>query len=314
MAPSSKAGALFRRVFPEQQVFLRSDGGTRYIRLSPLTQVVALGGVAMTVGWTIVASSILVMDTIGSGNLRDQAQREQALYEERLNALSDERDTRATEARLAQQRFATALAEVSKMQSVLLASEDRRRELETGIEVIQSTLRRTMDERDDARESADVLTAQLEADGTAPTEAGRVRDTEIALETVAGALSRTAAERDILAGAAARAETDVEDLLLDARLAAERNDRIFGQLEEAVSVSLEPLDKMFRDTNIVLLVLFALCCRGLALILSAICFFTAKDPKAKSNAIIVMCIDGALIVLAIILNVTGVFANMNAGR
>jgi hypothetical protein len=79
-------------------------------------------------------------------------------------------------------------------------------------------------------------------------------------------------------------------------------------------VALGPLDKMFRDTNIVLLVLFGICCRGIALILSGICFFTAKDPKAKSNAIIVMCIDGALIVLAIILNVAGVFAGAAAGN
>jgi len=33
------------------------------------------------------------------------------------------------------------------MQSELLRSEDRRRELETGLEVVQATLRRTMGER-----------------------------------------------------------------------------------------------------------------------------------------------------------------------
>lgn len=76
---------------------------------------------------------------------------------------------------------------------------------------------------------------------------------------------------------------------------------------------LGPLDKMFRDTNIVILVLFAICCRGIALILSLICYFTAKDPKAKSNALIVICIDLALVVVAIILNLTGALAGL-AGR
>ena len=41
------------------------------------------------------------------------------------------------------------------MQARLLASEDRRRELETGIDVIQNTLRRTIKERDEARAEAD---------------------------------------------------------------------------------------------------------------------------------------------------------------
>ncbi len=40
------------------------------------------------------------------------------------------------------------------MQSALLESEDRRKELETGIDVIQTTLRRTMKERDAARDEA----------------------------------------------------------------------------------------------------------------------------------------------------------------
>lgn len=47
---------------------------------------------------------------------------------------------------------------------------------------------------------------------------------------------------------------------------------------------------------------------------SLVCFFTAKDPKAKSNATIVMIIDGAIIVLGIILNFAGEFAGMNANR
>ena len=84
--------------------------------------------------------------------------------------------------------------------------------------------------------------------------------------------------------------------------------------DDDLPVALGPLDKMFRDTNVVILVLFAVCCRGIALILSAICFFTAKDPKAKTNATIVMCIDGGLTVVAIILNFTGVLAGLTGGR
>jgi hypothetical protein len=71
-----------------------------------------------------------------------------------------------------------------------------------------------------------------------------------------------------------------------------------------------PLDSTFANTNIVVLVLFACCCRGIALILALICFFTAKDPKAKSNAMIVMIIDGILVTAAIILQLTGALAGM----
>lgn len=246
----NKLKTLLERYFPERRVFLRSDTDTRYIRLSPLGQLTALCGVVGIVAWTIIATAVLFMDSIGSGNVRQQAERGQQIYETRLNALSQERDTRAEEALAAQARFSAALAEVSQMQSALLASEDRRKELETGIEVIQATLRRTMRERDSALETRDALTAELEgATGSGRTEAGRAEDTAQTLDFLSDALVTTAMERDRIAGIANGHAATIEDMIHEARLREERNDRIFQQLEDAVAVSLSPLDEMFRSAG-----------------------------------------------------------------
>ena len=66
---------------------------------------------------------------------------------------------------------------------------------------------------------------------------------------------------------------------------------------------LGPLDKMFRDTNIAILVIFGLCCNGIALILGLVGVFTAKDPVAKKNATIVASIGGVVTVIVIIVRV-----------
>jgi hypothetical protein len=155
--------ARLHRAFPEKRLFLKSDTETRFVRIGTGTQIVALGGGTLLVGWTILASSILLMNALGAGNLREQSARQQEIYETRLNALAEARDDRAEEARLAHERFAKALAEVSQMQTRLLASENSRRELEQGIEVIQATLRRTVDERDTARGESALLLAKLVA-------------------------------------------------------------------------------------------------------------------------------------------------------
>ena len=63
-----------------------------------------------------MASAIILMDSLSAGGIREQAEREQRLYEERLNALSDERDKRMSEALAAQERFTVALEQVSEMQ------------------------------------------------------------------------------------------------------------------------------------------------------------------------------------------------------
>jgi murein DD-endopeptidase MepM/ murein hydrolase activator NlpD len=246
---SHKINAALERHLPERRLFLKSDTETRFIRLRPVTQAVAITGGALFVAWTIIATAVLLMDSIGSGTAREQAARQQATYEARLNAVAADRDARAAEAHAAQERFNLALAEVSAMQERLLASEDRRRELETGIEVIQATLRRTLHERDSARGEAQRLMA--EASGAAP-DAVLGADAEELAATVTfltDALRDTAIEREEIAEDAALAESRAGDLALELRLIEERNDRIFGQLEEAVAISLEPLDQMFRSAG-----------------------------------------------------------------
>lgn len=230
------------RLFPEKRLFLRSETETRFIRLRPQTQMVAwLGGTAV-VAWTIVATAILLMDSIGAGNFRAQAQRDQLVYEDRLNAIAEERDARAAEAVAAQARFSKALDQISVMQSELLATEDRRYELETGLEVVQATLRDVMQEREAARTELAALTAE-EADAGAD---GLSADATGTVEILADALAQTSAERDLIATEADVAFERAAEVELELRLLQDKNDEIFRQLEEAMLVSVEPLDEMFR--------------------------------------------------------------------
>lgn len=232
--------------FPEKRLFLRSDTETRFIRLKSETQLVAWAGGIVVVGWTIIATAILLMDSIGSGNFRAQAQRDQMIYEDRLNALSSERDNRAQEAVAAQRRFTSALDQISIMQTELLSTEDQRRELETGLEVVQTTLRTTMK----AREAARAQVAALSADGSASDLGALSAQATGTVDLLADALAETAAERDLIAADAAFALDHAAEMELQLRLLEEKNDEIFRQLEEAMLVSVEPLDKMFRQAGL----------------------------------------------------------------
>ncbi len=232
-------------------MFLRSDTDTKFIRLTPSTQLLGWVGSTAIFAWAIIATAVLLMDNIGSGNVREQVKREQIAYETRLNSLSVERDIRAKEAESAHERFNVALSQISEMQSALLASEDRRAELEKGIDVIQSTLRHTMGERDKAR----VETAQLslELNGTpqgGKTAAGRVDDAVGTVDFLTAALESTAAERDQIATDAEKAFDYARELEFQAEVVRERNDRIFTQLEDAMTISVKPLDKMFSAAGL----------------------------------------------------------------
>ncbi|UYV35847.1 DUF5930 domain-containing protein [Rhodobacteraceae bacterium D3-12] len=241
--------AVLERYFPERRLFLRSDADTRFIRLRPGVQLVGFLGSAAIVSWAIIATAILLMDLIGSGNFREQAKRDQRTYEARLNFLAGQRDSRAEEALAAQDRFNSALAQISVMQSELLASETRRRELETGIEVIQTTLRSAMKERDQARVALGELKTALAESGSNGTLPGSNPALDGAIAALQGALSETAAERDKVIADAQNALHQADEMALKIKLMQDQNDQIFRQLEEAMTISVKPLDKMFRQAG-----------------------------------------------------------------
>ena len=208
-----KIHTTLERLFPERRIFLKSDSDTRFIRLKPEMQLIAYTGVAAIVGWTIVATAIVVMDTIGASNFRDQAKLDQQLFQDRLNAISDERDMRAAEAVAAQERFNTALAQISRMQSELLASETRRDELATGIDVIQSTLRDTMQDREAARNALAALQEETSE------ETSRVASSSPEpLNFMSEALEATAVERDRIYADARNAIEQRDEMELELRL------------------------------------------------------------------------------------------------
>jgi murein DD-endopeptidase MepM/ murein hydrolase activator NlpD len=248
---SYRINAAIEKWLPEQRLFLKSDTETRFIRLRPATQAIAITGLSLVAAWSVIATAIVLMDWISAGSTRDQAARQQAMFEERLNSLSADRDLRADEAARAQERFNIALEQVSDMQGRLLASEDRRRELETGIEVIQSTLRRTIEQRDEARVAAAAATLALaEETGTTRTDGARAEDAEATLAMLTAALGATATERDRMEANADTAAERIAEMETAARVLRDRNDEIFAKLEEAVTISMEPLDNMFRAAGL----------------------------------------------------------------
>ncbi|MEO8530115.1 MAG: M23 family metallopeptidase [Deltaproteobacteria bacterium] len=234
-----------KRSFPERRIFIRTDTDTKMVRLTSFAQMLTLGVGSLALGWTIFSSAAVVMDSIGSGNVREQALRDRANYEVRLNELSDLRDERAAEALEAQNRFNLALANVSQMQSALLASEERRRELEKGIEVVQSNLRDVITDRDAARVAATQLQARIDGAGSVSDPLTVIANNDATLDVMTDTLVGIAEERDTLAKSAAESEAYAETLVQEAKLMQEKNDRIFSQLEDAVTISVQPLDKMF---------------------------------------------------------------------
>ena len=68
---TTRMNMMLERHLPEQRLFLKSDDGTRFIRLRPATQAAMITGMGLFVGWTIIVTSIFLIDTISAGNVRE---------------------------------------------------------------------------------------------------------------------------------------------------------------------------------------------------------------------------------------------------
>ena len=76
-----RINTVLERYFPEQRLFLKSETETRFIRLRPATQALAVVFGSLALAWTILATAILLMDSISAGTSREQVARQQALRE-----------------------------------------------------------------------------------------------------------------------------------------------------------------------------------------------------------------------------------------
>ncbi len=239
------------RLLSEKEVFLKTGSGTRYVRLTGPTQAVAFGIGGALIAWSVFSAALVSFDALGTGSLRERAEREREVYELRIAEIAEERDARAAEARRAQARFTSAMQAVSDMQGELMTAEERQAELASGLDTLHATLRRTMAEREEARDEAAIVVAKLESTSDSIGDnSRRLEEAEEALALLSDVLARTAAERDAIATIASEARAHVDDLVLEHKLQAERNDRIFGQIEDAMEVSVEPLDDMFRNVGL----------------------------------------------------------------
>ncbi|MGR3411457.1 MAG: DUF5930 domain-containing protein [Paracoccus sp. (in: a-proteobacteria)] len=236
MTVMDRLNASLGKWLPEQQLFLRSDDTTRVLHLRPLTQLAGISGITFAFGWTLFASSALMIDAFGAEGTR--APVAQAGLEQRLDELQAERDARAAEALAAQARFATALDQVSQMQTQLLDSEEKRREMEAGLGAARSTLTAALAERD---------AHQAKLTGDAGPD--RSEEVTVALDILANELRQTTDQRALARQEADEARLAAQELTVERDQILARNDEILTQLEDAVTVSVEPLDDVFRSVG-----------------------------------------------------------------
>lgn len=229
---------------PEKRLFLQTGTGTSYIRLTPLTQLGLGSSVLAILGWSAVATAVVVLDVTASNRAPTPAAVIHDAYQGRLDELAAERDARAAEANSAQLRFQVAMDQIGRQQSALLTSVEERGELAAALDLLRGRLTEARTSQGDAEADREGLDAAPDA------RSGNLDDLNQTLETVSGALSVAVEERDAAAAEREKLASDLADMELRMAVASKRQDEMVEQLEQAVALSLGPLEGMLKSTNL----------------------------------------------------------------
>ena len=241
----------FQKVIPPRQILIKANGTTHFVNLKSSTQVGVSFIVFLIVAWSIISIAIVAMDNLGAGNFREQALRDQENYQLRLISLAEERDIQLGSSRLAQVKFEEALNHISFLQEELMEAEIERKELNAALTLLKNKLDVSRIEEKKAKNNLDQLKQVANSEAPKNTSLNFSRDMEAGKESLlAKVLSETAEQRDALEDEAYNARLSVKNIEREMKLVEQRNEQIFRLIEEALSVSVGPLDKMFRSAGV----------------------------------------------------------------
>ena len=243
--------AFFQKLIPSRKLLIKTNGRTHFIDLKSSTQVGLSVLLFCLVAWSIIAIAIVAMDNLGAGNFKEQALRDKENYQLRLMSLANERDLQLDLSKQNRVKFEEALTHISLLQEALIDGEIKRKELTDALTSLKSKFDASRIEEKIAKNN--LLQLKKAANSELPENnslkfLGNMETRKEAL--LAKILSETALQRDVFEGEAYSSRLSVKKIEREMKLIEQRNEQIFRLIEEALSVSIGPLEKMFRSAGV----------------------------------------------------------------
>ncbi|MFQ3301301.1 MAG: murein DD-endopeptidase MepM/ murein hydrolase activator NlpD [Planktomarina sp.] len=111
-------------------------------------------------------------------------------------------------------------------------------------------MRRTMNQREILKTELEVIASKLDTESGTISNTSSASGVANAMDYVNDTLEDVARERDLANVRALQAQSQTAGLELEIQFLEEKANQIFRQLEDAMTISVKPLDKMFRNAGL----------------------------------------------------------------
>ncbi len=234
----------------DKTVTLVSEGGKTVVALSRKTQLLGGAAIVAVLGWTVVATSFIVVGALEGRQAEGDDTLMRGAYEMRIASLTDERNELHTELAALESRFEVAMSTITNQKSELLSVARQRAEMDTALEVARAQLIDAVAERNRAEAEQEHLAQSLADFSIADQQLAQAQELDGALTTVSKTLASVARERDTAHQNVDELETEIASLELSMEIASERQEQMVASLEDAVEMTFKPLETMFERSGL----------------------------------------------------------------
>jgi len=231
---------------PAQTISLSDSHGIHSFTLSPVKRLmIVVAGVSLAI-WGVIATATVLLNSTADDQMRQRSAALTLAYETRLEELRGERNLLIGQLEKTTERMQLAKGQLMAQQESILQIGAERQEMDTVIGAVQDQLEAALVDRDRAAQQANRLDIEITSLQSLMTERLGGQQDEIAVVTsMTAALADAVQARDMEQAKIAELRAELDNLELQRNLTAQRQDRLLGQLEDALSVSLVPLTNMF---------------------------------------------------------------------
>ena len=231
--------------FPSRQLLLKTGSDTKFFTLSSSTQAIIIFAVFIFVGWSLFSSLIFTFKALNLGVKEDYFARSNVKYEDRIEQISDEKYSYFQRVKDAEAKLREALEAIEDFQVEITKAQIREEELQSGILILQELIKQTKNNN-----FAGLEEQKNRLNNVTGLQQENTINTLPKISILMSLLEETVKERDATKAKLVKALKKVDQLSYEADLSQQNNEQIFRQIEEALVISVKPLEKMFKSVGL----------------------------------------------------------------
>ncbi len=231
--------------FPKREILLKAGTDTKFISLNSSTQATLIFAVFIFVGWSVFSSLIFAFNALNLGSREKQFTRASVNYENRLSQISDNYYDYHEKVKHAEDKLEDALETIEYFQQELTKAQLRETELKARILSLQELTKQIKNNNlIGVKKQSEPFNDSVLIQRTNLTNAPNT------IAVLMPLLEEIIKERDDTKLKLDKSVKKVDQLSYELDLSKQNNEQLFRQIEEALIVSVKPLEKMFKSVGL----------------------------------------------------------------